>query len=381
MAYAGFDASGFPGLSKMQYLRTNTDLEWCGFYFKAPSHPDGGWMGQRGSLTAMGWGLAPIFVGQQVTGPGSHMVTAAQGKIDGNDAATMMRQSGFPPGSFVFLDLENGPPFNATQQAYVAAWVNTVKGGGFGPGVYCSYLMGAEVHALCPEARIWVFHVRSTADHIATGGTFPAPDPKTSGYAGAIMWQREMAAKITVPGGLLLVDLNTSAVADPSAPATQSPSVPAVPGKPEGQAMDTATVVTAVQAAAPAPAAVAVAPASSVDSRVQWGTHAEQLEEAFAAVLEPAAITAYQAFAPWYIQMVVGPAAVKKAIDQALLVVENATKGQTLEINTQNDFIAAVIRIVNSDLPSWSKWLVSLIEPLVISELISLKMLPANFKV
>ncbi len=375
--FAGFDASGFPGLPTMLWLRQATNLRWCGFYLKAPSHHDGAWMTQRGSLAAMGWGLAPIYVGQQVTGPGSHLVTVEQGRIDGIDAATMMRQAAFPPGSFVFLDLENGPPFSAAQQGYVGAWVDTVKAGGFSPGVYCSYLFAAQVHALRPEARIWVFRVPSTKQHTVPGTSFPTPDP-TGPYAGAQMWQRDMACQISIPGGLLLVDLDTSVTADPSAPEV---SVPAVSGKPEGQPMDTATVVTAVQAAAPAPAAVAVAPASSVDSRVQWGTHAEQLEEAFAAVLEPAAITAYQAFAPWYIQMIVGPAAVKKAIDQALLVVENATKGQTLEINTQNDFIAAVIRIVNSDLPNWSHWLVNLIEPLVIKELVALKMLPADFKI
>ena len=81
--FAGFDASGFPGLSEMEWLKANTNLAWCGFYLAlAPSHPDAGWMPHRAELAAQGWGFAPVFVGQQVTGPGSRHTTAGQGIID-----------------------------------------------------------------------------------------------------------------------------------------------------------------------------------------------------------------------------------------------------------------------------------------------------------
>lgn len=84
-------------------------------------------MPRRSELVAMGWGIAPIYVGQQVTGPGSHLVTGAQGKIDGADAAKKVAQCGFPSGSFVYLDLENGPPFTAAQHAYVGAWMHIAE--------------------------------------------------------------------------------------------------------------------------------------------------------------------------------------------------------------------------------------------------------------
>lgn len=227
-AHAGFDTSGFPGLAVMAKLKSDTNLEWCGFYLKAPSHPDDGWISHRDDLVAQGWGLAPIYVGQQVTGPGSHDVTAVRGKIDGADAAAKMKSAGFPPGSCCFLDLENGLPFPTKQQQYMVAWCDALQQDGFSPGVYCSFRLAAKVQALRPDARLWVFKVPTTKKHNVNGNTFPAPDPSGSSIADAHMWQRDMAGLITIPGGNRLeVDLDTAISADPSSP----PAVGASPAR------------------------------------------------------------------------------------------------------------------------------------------------------
>src|ERR1700691_4592878 len=68
-----FDRSDYPGDDVMTWLRAHTNLQWCGYYFApAPSHGDTSWMARRSALVAAGWGIAPIYVGQQITGPGSH---------------------------------------------------------------------------------------------------------------------------------------------------------------------------------------------------------------------------------------------------------------------------------------------------------------------
>jgi hypothetical protein len=220
-AFAGLDTSAFPGLPTMAWLRKNTNLCWTGFYLKSPSHHTADWMAQRSALVAQGWELAPIYVGQQVTGPGSHVVTAAQGQIDGNDAAAQMQSAAFPLGSFVFLDLENGPPFSLEQESYVDAWCDAVMRNGFGAGIYCSYLIAAEVHAARPSARLWAFRVRTTTLHDGGASPYPTPDPSASGYADTTMWQHDDEARISTGGGAYLtVDLNTSLLADPSAPLT-----------------------------------------------------------------------------------------------------------------------------------------------------------------
>ena len=80
--YAGMDRCDYPGSKPMSWLKKNTNLVWSGFYLgKSPSHCGTSWMKARAELVEQGWGLAPIYVGQQVTGPGSRTVTAEQGAM------------------------------------------------------------------------------------------------------------------------------------------------------------------------------------------------------------------------------------------------------------------------------------------------------------
>lgn len=219
MAYAGFDRSDFPGLPVMARLRANTNLRWCGYYLRAPSHPASSWTGTRAALVTLGFGLAPIYVGQETMGPGSHNATASHGTIDGADAVAQMRAEGFAPLSIVFLDVES--PDLPHQGAYIAAWCDSVTAGGFMPGVYTSFEDAAGVHALRPAARLWVFHVRTVQAHGVPGTIFATPDPATSGFSGAVAWQHDDSAIIgcsAAVGGTLLVDLDSASMPDPSAP-------------------------------------------------------------------------------------------------------------------------------------------------------------------
>lgn len=222
-AFAGFDRSDYPGPAAMMWLREHTNLRWCGFYLApAPSHQGMSWMTAPPEAFD-GWGRAAIYVGQETTGPGSHKVTAAQGAVDGAAAAVLMDKAAFPfdVGSCVFLDLENGWPLTTAQREYVGAWCDAVEEAGFTPGVYCSFQIGGQIAALRPSARIWVFHVRTVQPHHVLGDVFASPDPATSGFAGASVWQLDDEAIIqcpVAPGGVLTVDLNSANSADPSAP-------------------------------------------------------------------------------------------------------------------------------------------------------------------
>jgi hypothetical protein len=178
-------------------------------------------MGQRATLVAAGWGIAPTYLGQQLGGPGSHVVTAAQGAIDGANAAQLMAGEGFAAGSYVYLDLEDGPPFVAPRADYVAAWVGAVTGAGFAAGVYCSHVFAGAVASACPGARIWAYKVGTTATHPYPGTDFPVSAPAGSGYPHAYMWQLEQNCVIGLPpapGGKLQVDLSSALGPDPSAP-------------------------------------------------------------------------------------------------------------------------------------------------------------------
>src|SRR3954453_11452693 len=146
--HAGVDVSAYPGDKVMKFLKQNTNLVWSGFYLgPAPSHKGTDWMTTRNTLVTMGWGLAPLYVGQQTVGPGSKHPDKAHGIADGADTVKLMKKSGFPPGSCVYLDLENGLPFPAKERDYVVAWVDNVEKGGFKAGVYCSHRLADKVRA------------------------------------------------------------------------------------------------------------------------------------------------------------------------------------------------------------------------------------------
>ena len=221
-AFAGFDCSSFPGADEMSWLKANTNLSWCGFYLApAPCHGDQGWMNQRASLVAQGWGLAPTYLGQQVTGPGSNpaKVTAQQGQIDGANAVSLMTNAGFPANSRVFLDLENGSPLRAAQSQYLVAWATAVEAGGYAVGVYCSHTIAAEVAAAYPAAQIWAFKVTSTTGPIITNPIFDTPAPSGSGYAQAMIWQYQQDSTLTLAGSpvaSLMIDDDSSTVANPA---------------------------------------------------------------------------------------------------------------------------------------------------------------------
>jgi len=174
-------------------------------------------MGKRSFLHNLGFGIVPIYIGEQVEGSGSLHPSLDKGTTDGNDAVQLMINEDFAQGSCVFLDLENGPPLRLGE--YVNSWCYAVSNGGFLPGVYCSHLLADEIQELQPTARIFAFKVTTTAPHPVPGPPYPEPDPRGSGFAKAFVYQHQQNALIFVPGEAkqLKVDLDSALTEDPSA--------------------------------------------------------------------------------------------------------------------------------------------------------------------
>ncbi len=390
-AFAGMDVDEFPGLAVMGALATQTNLAFTAYYLHAPSHSNAGWSGNRAALVAQGWGLAPVYVGQQIVGPGSHNVTAAQGALDGQDCAAKMAAEGFSPGSFVYLDLENGAPFVSPQTDYVSAWRMAVESAGWGAGIYCSHAMAATVAAANPTARIWAFEV-STLNQTSASTPFPAPDPSGSGFAGAVIWQRADNVRISGGGASLIVDLDTSSMADPSSPSAAlvgdhlqpvvepapapsvpppytppiplTPSVPQLP-PPFTPAPVAATAPTIATVATPARVGATVALTGLVaGATAMSGTH-------IASVKDLIDLAFLYIVAPVVLGIVVGLATslakllninIQGAVAQRVLTAtENGamalvSKAQTAAddhgtITTKNDMIAGVLNYANAAVP------------------------------
>ena len=215
--FLGIDVSAYPGDDVMQRLRTEAQIDFTGFYLApAPSHGDKGWMGKRAFLQGLGLGFAPVYVGQQQSAPGSLILTAAQGTIDGANATQLATTAGFPAGSVLYLDIETGPPAHPPFFVYYKAWVQSVIDNGFKAGVYCSHHLAAGFIAADNRAVPWVFQLQ------AMGGTFAPPlprlDPSHSNFAAAKVLQYAQNATLNLSGtSIKPIDLDSALVADPSA--------------------------------------------------------------------------------------------------------------------------------------------------------------------
>jgi hypothetical protein len=220
---AGFDIRDYPSDDIMQWLHDQTNLHWTGFYL-TPAPCQGvnrGWMYKYELLKNMGWGFAPLFLGQQAPGTSpcnSHILTEQQGTIDGQRALDLMRWAGFPANSLVYLDIEAGPPLGLNFLAYISAWVNEIYSSGeYRPGIYCSYRNADQIGTVTSGIVYWVWRLHIFNCPFASTVFYPEPDPSSSGVNYASAWQIIQECKIDVGDGRTLkVDLDTAIAEDPS---------------------------------------------------------------------------------------------------------------------------------------------------------------------
>lgn len=233
--YAGIDISGYPGYPDdllIKSLKNSTNLQFTGFYLgdgdkQAPHHPNKGWMNKRQILSAMGWGMAPIYVGRQqdaaYTNSGTliyasdlPILTASLGTMDGYNATVLMLQAGFPPGSVVYLDNESGNTPTAKYLEYYRAWNNAVFDNGFTPGIYCSHRVANSLRTADSRPVFWIFQINEYSCHAPDSFQFPTVDPAASGIPFAMVWQIQQNCPQKMDTSIYTIDYNVSSLPDPS---------------------------------------------------------------------------------------------------------------------------------------------------------------------
>ena len=269
-SYLGFDTGNYPGDDAMRAWRTgNSPYSWAGYYLKSPCHQDDGWMGKRETLTAMDYGLAVLYVGQQTWGrrPGApHMervtvskrvtsyvgrgrrrhrvthtvtrtalrkagpppagatcnadfVSGARGMREGVDAAQTTAREGFPRGTTIFLDLERMDVLHQPMRDYYSAWVRAVLDDGrYVPGIYVHTYNANTVYndvkavytsvGLGTEPPFWV---------AKSQGFDTTKHPSETGHTFAAIWQGVLDVTQTWNGHKIPVDVNVAALPSPSA--------------------------------------------------------------------------------------------------------------------------------------------------------------------
>lgn len=259
--HLGFDRLTYPGDSVMQSLMASTPLEFAGLYLApAPNQPDTGWMSTLATLKSMGWGLIPVYVGQQLPRPNlSSTLTAAQGTGDASNAVALANTAGLAAGSVIYLDVKTGGTLPQDFMTYITAWIAGVDGTSFRPGIQCwSSQTAAQISgAATGSIPFWISQpvdqgavtVNANSESAPDPGTSgfdqgavtvnanseSAPDPGTSGFAGATVWQYKQSlpnAAVTMTWTdttgtsqtLSPVSMDTSTVQDPSNPTTRTPT-------------------------------------------------------------------------------------------------------------------------------------------------------------
>jgi glycoside hydrolase-like protein len=227
--YIGFDTNIYPGDRTMAVWAKDGTYDWVGYYLPAPCHKDVSWSGKRDTLSSMGWGLAVVYVGQQVwstkqkTKKGSScsnaFVTAAHGTQEGNDAIAKVVAEGFPHGTVIFLDIERMDKITPAMRDYYKAWTKAVLEDG-------RYRAGFYTHADNAEA----IHSDIVSVFKAAGDTTEPPFwiagrtkvfdvdkmPTDVGHTFAAVWQGILDVTRTHSGIKLPIDINVSGVRSPS---------------------------------------------------------------------------------------------------------------------------------------------------------------------
>lgn len=222
-AFIGFDVADYPGDSFMQDWWNNSPYQFVGFYLQAPCHQQfTPWETHRLTLVGMGWSLLVIYVGQQRPSSGTcsqNNLTMAQGTADAIDAAGRASNEGFPAGTFIYLDIETGDPFDTDLADYLQGWVPQIVASGFGVGVYCSRNIANDVNNAIigfgyATPRVWVFGDGAGANEKFNRNVSV---PSDSGVNIATAWQ-SLTHSQTFGSNTKSVDESVCTLSDPSLP-------------------------------------------------------------------------------------------------------------------------------------------------------------------
>ena len=248
VAFPGFDTSIYPGDAAMAAWRyPSSPYYWSGYYLPAPCHRDMTWAGKYNTLTAMGWGVAAIYVGQQdwsqipqsvvVRGAdvparasqsiateavtcSASLLSVDQGTAESADAVARLRADGFPDRSIVFLDVEFVTSVTPALLEYYKAWiVGVVRDGRYRPGVYAAKSNATTLRVAALDAYRSAGSSEDPPFWIASSTGFSlAASPSAVGLDFAKLWQGRFDVTEKWNGVALLIDVDVAARKSPSAP-------------------------------------------------------------------------------------------------------------------------------------------------------------------
>jgi len=247
-SFLGFDRNDYPGDDPMKFLRK--DFVFTSYWLSNPPQTkSNSWSGKREFLRSVGYGFLPLFNGPTSGELRDEPYTLKRVAADVQSAVAAAHREGFPEGSIIFLDIEEGGRLPSTYATYLKRWTLGLTQLGFRAGVYCSGIPVDEGEGIKlitadfvrdqikpVELVYWVFNDSCPPSPGCETSQSP-PSPEKSGVDYAQVWQfvrsprdketarrcrgyakdRNCYAAIDT-GHKFHLDLNVATSADPSAP-------------------------------------------------------------------------------------------------------------------------------------------------------------------
>src|SRR6266850_8592518 len=142
-SFAGFDRNEYPGDAALPLLRKS--YSFAGYWLSpSPGEKSNSWIGKRGVMQAQGFGFLLLYQGRTSGQLPYKKDSIAAGLADAQAAAAAARREGFPAGSAIFLDVEEGGRFFDGYHAYLRTWAEALSREMFRPGIYCSGIVVDE---------------------------------------------------------------------------------------------------------------------------------------------------------------------------------------------------------------------------------------------
>jgi hypothetical protein len=197
--YLGFDVNEYPGDAALPALRQT--FAFAGYWLNVPPGAKGNnWSGKRAEFVENRFGLLVLFNGRLDRELKSETNAASLGVSDARSAIAAAQREGFPIGTIIFLDQEEGGRLLPEQMTYVLSWVDIVSANSFRAGVYCSGMPTREGKTTITTANDIREHEagRAISYFIYNDKCPPSPGcaiaknpppPASSGISFAAIWQ------------------------------------------------------------------------------------------------------------------------------------------------------------------------------------------------
>jgi hypothetical protein len=139
--FAGFDRNDYPGDAALANLRKS--FSFAGYWVtNPPGERSNNWVGKRAELLKHGFGFLVLANGrmdaQILRARKAGTKPQPLGEKDAAAAVAATKREGFPTGTIVFLDQEEGGRLLPEQMEYLLGWTEAVSKAGFRAGVYAS---------------------------------------------------------------------------------------------------------------------------------------------------------------------------------------------------------------------------------------------------